>query len=141
MHAATSKRATRVDSSKCLAELWAWLAEVEAKADLLEVELACALDDQQRASITKGKASEGDSRSLISRRIWGSSQISMEACTQSFSANLDANVATWARRLGFTASFNAYKFIIRAHYPKANEAIRPLIPQNALLEEIVDFVR
>lgn len=41
---------------------------------------------------------------------------------------------------GFRLGFDAYEFNMWACYPKACEVISPLIPHNALLEEIIEFV-
>lgn len=45
-----------------------------------------------------------------------------------------------ARTQGFNVNFNVCEFIIWACYPKGGEVIGLPIPQNASLEEIIDFV-
>lgn len=116
------------------------MVEMEVKANILEVELACTLEGQRGASATRGKTTRGDSKSLASRRIRSSFQVSEGV--RMHNSNVDSsNIVVWARRQGFNIGFNACEFIMQACYPEAGEAIGSLISQNASPEEIIDFVR
>lgn len=66
------EQATRLDMSRCLAELQAWLPEVETKANILEV-LSCTLEGQQGVTTTKRRTTRGKSKPPITQGVWGSS--------------------------------------------------------------------
>lgn len=90
------------------------------KADVLEVELTYTLERQRGASVAKGKATRGDSKSLSIKRVWSSPRISNEVHMQ---------------------GFNVREFIIREYYPEAGELVGSLISWNALPKEILNVVR
>lgn len=67
-----SEKVAMVDEARYLAPIWARVVKVDLRADLLEVELADALEGQHGARTIERRAPRCKSKPLVTKRVGGS---------------------------------------------------------------------